>query len=234
MSLRDLARLLARRWYTLLLAVIVAAAGTAFLVRDGGLYTSRTLVTFTQPGSTPIMRYNGSDSWGVITFATTIATLVNGQQTHSQYYSRLDAPLYGAGLREASSVSVQDQGSQWVSDVTSAVIEVQIVGRTSEWVEQRQSQLLDEIVGLSASTQVQQGIAGDDRIVATVEPLTREVAFVGPTARAKALAAGALLAASMVAGTAFAWLLERWDPRVRTRRLPLPALERTNQEGATV
>lgn len=234
MSFRDLGWLLLRRWYVMILALTVAATCAVLLAKDGGIYTSRTLVTFTQPGTTPITRYNGSESWGVITFATTIATLVNGQQTHSQYYSRLDAPLYGAGLREASSVSVQDLGSQWVSQVASAVIEVQIVGRTEEWVQQRQGMLLNEIVGLSTSTQAQQGIPRDDRIVATIEPLTRQIAYVGPTLKGKALATSALLAAAMLVGAAVAWLLERraGPQRVRPGRTSPVVVSRV--QGSTV
>ncbi|UJP08882.1 hypothetical protein L2X99_10315 [Microbacterium sp. KUDC0406] len=160
----------------------------------------------------------------MITFATTVATLVNGGQTHTRYYSQIGAPLYGAGLREGSFVTVQDQGSQWVSVVESAVIEVQVVGRTEEWVRTRQQELLDEVIGIGASEQEQRGIPINQRIVATVEPLTKEIAYVEPNTRTKAQAAMALLAAALIVGSAAAWTLEHRHPRKRStyqRSMPI-------------
>ncbi|QAY59975.1 hypothetical protein ET475_08185 [Microbacterium protaetiae] len=197
----------------MVVAVALAATSTVMLARDGGIYTSRTIVVLTWPGSTAVSPYNGTNDWSVITFAEAVTTIVNGGKTDTQYYSHVDAPLYGVGVRQASTVTVRDEGSQWVSDIDSAVIEVQVVGRTHDWVETRQQALLDKIEEVAVAEQGGDEVPADEKIAVHVESLTKEIAYVSASRMAKILAAMALFGTALILGGAIAWVTDRRSVR---------------------
>ncbi|QEW00808.1 hypothetical protein F6J84_12315 [Microbacterium caowuchunii] len=215
MTLRDVLRMLRRRWYVVVLILALTGAATVGLARDGGIHHSRTIVMFTMPGAGTVTPYNGSDSWSVITFAQTIATQASGGRAIGRYYSHADAPLYGAGLREAVVVAVRSDGSQWSSRIESAVIEVQIVGRTEQWVRERQDDLVTKIIGITASEQAAAGVPEGDRIDAHVEPLTTAIEYVSPSRTAGLAAILAMAIAGVLTAGAAAWALDRRRPPTR-------------------
>ncbi|WP_448258180.1 hypothetical protein [Microbacterium aurum] len=208
MTLREFLTLLRRRWYTLVAAFAIAALATVFLVRDGGLYTSRTLVEFTLPGTATVARYNGIDDSSVIAFAKSVATQVNAGDSDTQYYSHIDAPIYGGGLREAVVITLRNEGSQWVSNIDTAVIEVQIVGRTEQWVQAQQAEAVARIDAAARSIQRLTNVPDEDLISLTVEPLTTQIFSIEPSRVAMVAAFGAMAMAAFIVGAAAAWLLD--------------------------
>lgn len=215
---RDALGVLRRRWYVMLVIAAAACACGVILLRDGGSYTSTTVVSFTWPGVTTTTPYNGSDTDSVITFARAVATEVNGNGSREQYYSHLDAPLYGAGLREAVVVAVGNEGSQWITNVNSAILEVQVVGRTEQWVRDAQTSVLDEIVGTADVNQKAAGVPADARIVVHIEPLTTAIAHIEPSRTAVLAGVAALAAAAAVVGGALSHVMDRWTARRRMSR----------------
>ena len=214
MTLREFIGLLWRHWYIMLASLLIVAVATVMMVRDGGIYTSRTLVQFTWPGAATITRYSGVDDGSVISFAKSIITQVNGGRSDTQYYSHIDAPIYGAGLRDAVVVTLRDDGSQWNSDINTAVVEIQIVGRSTEWVSAQQEITIAKIEGLAETEQSLMKVPEKDRIAVHVEPLTREVAFVEPSRSAKIAAFAAMGAVGFIGGAGVSWSIDR----LRTRR----------------
>lgn len=218
MTLRDFIALLRRRWYVLIVAFAVAAVVALFFVRDGGLYTSRTLVEFTLPGTATIARYNGIDDSSVIAFAKSVATQVNAGDSDPQYYSQIDAPIYGGGLREAVVITLRNEGSQWVSNIDTAVIEIQIVGRTEPWVREQQQAAVAAIEGASRSIQELVSVPEEDLISLTVEPLTTQIFYIEPSRIAMVFAFAAMAMAAFIVGSAAAWLVDRSTGYSRIRR----------------
>lgn len=200
MTLREFLGILRRRWYVAVVVFGIAVATTFFLVRDGGIYTTKTLVMFTLPTASTLMPDNGSTDSSVITFAGSVAAQVAPGGLTTRFYSRSDAPLYGVGLREAVSVGLRDEGTQWTTSHGRAIVEVEIVGRTEAWVAQRQEEILDTIEGVARSEQAAAGVGVRDRIAVHIEPLSKVIEYIAPSRMEMVLAFGAMFGAATLIG----------------------------------
>ncbi|WP_214467932.1 hypothetical protein [Microbacterium flavescens] len=217
MTVRALLMTMLRRWYAVLAALLVAAAMTGQFMQDSGVHASKTTVVFTWPGTSTLMPYNGNDSWSLIAFAQTVATVVNDGRVHTEVYANSDAPLYGAGIREAVVVAVQEEGNQWSSSTSSATIEIQVVGRTRDWVQDQQDAIVARIESVAATEQRSRSVPEGDRIEVHVEPLTRAIEDVRPSRTARFAAFGAMAALGLLGGATAAWMLDRSALRRRSR-----------------
>lgn len=220
MTVRDIVKAAVRRWYVMFLVLLLAGFLTAAFSNDSGTFTTRTAVTFTLPARTTLMANSGSDDSSVIAFAGAIATEINRGKP-ALTYSSVDAPYYGAGVRQGILVSLRDEGNQWVSSYPSATIEIQIVGHTREWVELQQQELLTKIAYVASAQQSAAVPAAADRITATVEPTSTQIDEVVPTRATRLLAVAAMALAGAILGTWSAVVVDvmvlRWSASTRER-----------------
>ena len=131
MTFWDVAATVARRWYVTLIALCLAVAMWLVWARDGGCFTTSTIVSFTLPSRTSLLPESGAFDESVIAFAGVVAHEINGGHPAPRYASS-DAPLYGVGVRKGVLVGLPDSGGQWTTSFTKAEIEIQIVARTYE------------------------------------------------------------------------------------------------------
>lgn len=206
MTVRDLLSAIRRRWYVPIAVLLCVGALTVMLERDSGTFSTSTVVTFTLPDRTTLDPESGVSDASVIAFAGAIATEINLGKPSPQY-SDSGAPFYGAGLREGVIVGLRNAGNQWRSSYPSATIEVQIVGRTFEWVEQMQQEVLAKIDKVAS---VQQSLlASTGRIIVTVEPLTTNIEQIVPTRSSRLAAFGAMFLAALFVGGWGAVMVDR-------------------------
>lgn len=198
MTIRDVGSAMLRRWYVVGVALILAIAGGYFLQDGGGLYTSRTVVSFLLPDKSSLSPNSGLDDLSVIAFAGVVARGVNDGSAPVRY-STDDAPLYGAGLREGVLVSLPNGGNQWSTSYQRAELVLQIVGPTEKWVAQQQSDVLSKIVQVSAERQ-SAVTAANSRIKVSPVALTKQIFHVVPSRSAMIAAYGALLLAALIVG----------------------------------
>ncbi|TQJ30603.1 hypothetical protein [Microbacterium sp. SLBN-146] len=217
MTIRELLGVVLRRWYVVVIVVLCAALATFAFMRDGGSYTTRTLVTFMLPEKTIFAPGNGLDDASVIGFAGSVAQELNEGKAPRRY-SEDGAPLYGAGAREQTLVTLANAGNQWVASYLRAEIEIQIVGRTEEEVTVRQAEMIDRALQVTDSQQDMLGIPEESRISASVVPLSLQVEHVAPNRMQQILAAAAMLAASVLVGFWLSVALDRTLRRPRARR----------------
>lgn len=214
MTVREILAALARRWYV----VVVVCAATILLalamLRDGGTYTTRTVIAFTLPATTTLTFSNGLDDANVIAFAGAVTQEVNNGRPPARY-STDEAPFYGAGVREGVLVSLASAGNQWVSSFLRAEVEVQVVGRSYEWVEQRQKQLVDRVIEVAEQQQTVAGIAPESRIETSVIPLTLHIDYIAPSRTAQLVAGGAMAGAALIVSCWLAVLTDRLVQRPR-------------------
>jgi hypothetical protein len=213
-TVREALSAMGRRWYVLL-AIVMVFAGLAFLFyKDGGSYSTRTTITFTLPSRSTLLPESGSTDISIIAFAGAIATSIN-QGKPVVTFSDADAPYYGAGVRQGVMVSLRNGGNQWISSFPSATIDIQIVGRTREWVVERQQEALRQIIDVTAAQQAATVTPEADRITAIVEPLSTDIQHVTP-ARSEIILAGAAMAiAGLITGCSAAVIVDR---AIRARR----------------
>ncbi|MGO4680983.1 hypothetical protein [Microbacterium sp. 2MCAF23] len=217
MTVREALSAMGRRWYVLL-AVVMIFAGLAYLFyKDGGSYSTRTTVTFTLPSRSTLLPESGSTDISIIAFAGAIATSIN-QGKPVETFSDADAPYYGAGVRQGVMVSQRNGGNQWISSFPSATIDIQIVGRTHQWVLDRQQEALKQIIDVTAAQQAATVTPESDRITATIEPLSTEIQHVTPGRSEIILAGAAMAIAGLLTGCSAAVIVDRSIRSRRTRR----------------
>ncbi|WP_169583080.1 MULTISPECIES: hypothetical protein [Microbacterium] len=236
MTVREILIAMARRWYVVLALLAMALLLGMLLLRDGGVYSTRTVVSFMFPTSTSLSASNGTTDESLIAFAGAVAQEINNGRPAATY-SEDAAPFYGAGVREGVLVSLPYSGNQWATDFSVAEVEIQVVGRSREWVEETQADLVAKVLRLAEERQDELAVPTDQRIEISVVPLTLAIerivaGRVGTLAAFAALVAAALL----VAG----WVAARWESasalprssaarvtrgRVPARARPLPAKE---------
>lgn len=220
MTVREVFAALVRRWYVVVIVCAAAVFLALAMLRDGGIYTTRTVVAFTLPSTTTLTFSNGLDDANVIAFAGAVAQEINNGRPPARY-STDEAPFYGAGVREGVLVSLASAGNQWVSSFLRAEVELQIVGRSYEWVEQRQEELVDRVITVAEQQQIVAGIPPESRIETSVIPLTLHIDYVAPSRTAQLIAGSAMAAAAVIVSCWLAVVLDgvvrRAHPLVRRR-----------------
>lgn len=203
-----------RRWYIPLTVLVCAALAIVTMARDGGTYTSRTVVSFLRPAATSLLPDNGADDLSIIAFASAVVLEANDGDV-PESYSLADAPYYGAGIREGTLVKLTNSGNQWYSSVSKAEIEIDIAGRTFDWVEVRQEHLIEKVLATAGSLQELVPVPPTDRISASVVPLTTRIDYIAPSRRTQLTAGAAMLAAAILTA---AWASVAVDGVLSKRR----------------
>lgn len=221
MTTAEVLSALRRRWFVTVAVFVIAAAFVVLFARDGGLYASRTIVSFMWPTATVLAPANGTTEQSIVAFAGAVATDVNDGQA-PQGYGAGDAPYFGAGIREGVIVGLRDQGNQWVSDFSTAEIEIQIVGRTQEWVAENQKMMIDRVLATAERQQDELGARPEDRVAVSVVPLTQTIEHVTAGRSSQIGAVGAMVLAAMIVSV---WASVALDRGLSARR---PAMRATH------
>jgi len=168
MTFRYILSAMLRRWYIPLVMIACAGIITVLLARDGGVYSTRTVVSFLRPDASSLSP-NGTNDASVIAFAGAVVQATKNGRPAARY-STDEAPYYGAGVREGALVELANSGNQWVSSFNKSDIQIDIVGRSAEWVESTQTELVDKILAGAAAQQAALKTASKNRITAAVVP----------------------------------------------------------------
>jgi hypothetical protein len=231
-TIRDIFSAMLRHWYIPLGLLACAALVTVMLVRDGGIYTTSTVVSLMRPDSTSLSPSNGTNDTSVIAFAGSVVLETNNGHPPAGY-SMQDAPYYGAGIREGVLVELANSGNQWASTFDKAEVQIQIVGRTRDWVESRQKEAVGKVLSIVESRQSAAAVAPQNRIVASVVPLTSQIEYISAS-RSSQLAAGtAMLAVAIILGAWGSVIVDRLPSRRRsTANAKVPHSSDRTLEGA--
>lgn len=204
-----------RRWYIPLLTVLLAGGAWVYLDKDGGCFTTSTVVTFTLPARATILPESGLEDSNVIAFAGLVASEINNGRPVLAYASR-DAPLFGVGVRQGVIVGLPNYGGQWSNSYARAEIEIQIVGLTYEEVRERQTTLLDDVYRVT-SEQQEANSSSEGRIRAAVLPMTGGIQEVVSSRSSRLIALIALLTSAVLLSGGCSVLIERrWSTKCVT------------------
>jgi hypothetical protein len=214
MTVPEILSAMLRRWYITLALLACAALVTVMLARDGGVYTTRTVVSFMGPATTSLSSATGANDSNLIAFAGVVVSEINDGRAPARY-STDEAPYYGAGMREGVLVELANSGSQWVSAFSKAEVQIEIVGRTFDWVQSRQRELVDKVLSIANAQQASVTVSSKDRIAATVVPLTTQIEYVTASRSSQLAAGAAMLAAALIVG---AWSSTTVDRLLSKRR----------------
>lgn len=192
MTLAQILRALARRWYVLFVGVALTAGAGLLAAQGEGVYTARTSITLTPPAGWAVAGNAFTDSAAsLVGFAKVIEQTLSGE-AGGQLFANAGTPLYGSGIREGELVYVPNFGGQWAPNFSQPVLIIDVVGPTAEHATARVEALTADIADAVAALQDEQGVVADQRITWYASPASPEVSYVGPD-RVRSLGGIALL-----------------------------------------
>lgn len=214
MIARMMRRLSARQWGVLLAVLGAGVVASALLVSTAGLYTTRTLITFSLPGAA-VLDATPSEEPGIISFAVVVADTadLNDRPLH---YAGADARPYGIGVRQGVFITVPDAGGQWSVWHRTATVAIDVVGPSLQWVEMEQQAAILRVERVAAAQQRMIGVPVQFRVVPNVEELSAHVEHVYPSPLSVVLALAALGGATAL--VAYALMTRMSSLRERAHR----------------
>lgn len=209
-------RSMLRRWYLLVLGIVIAGAVFWMFQRSSAVYESETTVVFVSPGTTSISGVDVLQTSSLVAFAMIVQNQVNDGQTVTRLGSSA-ATLFGSGVRKGYQVAVPNNGSQWEYSFPNPELDIQIVGPSSEWVQQTQTRLLDRIQHYTDIDQARLGVAKDQWIGMSIVP-PESIQYVGATKGMRERGLLALLVVALFLSACAATMLDRALLRRQARR----------------
>ena len=143
MTTRDLAVLLARRWYVVLLGMAVTL-GAIVLTERPGVYWTQFDMVLLGPRNVDFPTNIEDPRVGMVPMASVIVTELNGSDRPLLMGSS-DTTLYGEGVRRGSRVRLPNYGSQWSPLYTAPIIDIQVVDSTEDVVAVKAAELAQEV-----------------------------------------------------------------------------------------
>jgi hypothetical protein len=199
----DLWRVVRRRWWVLLLGMLITVTGCYAVQRTPGVYWAYTRVIFLPPVAPGQENPIAPDSSSLIPLAGIIQDEIykgspplgsNGQ----------DVTLVDQGVYDGWSVRLPNSGGQWATNYAEPVLIVQASGPSAQVVQTRMYDLFDEITRLVADHEDADGVSTTSRVDFTLSPAAVAVQYSnGHRSRALAIivlvGVGLSLAACIVA-----------------------------------
>ncbi|WP_298459532.1 hypothetical protein [uncultured Cellulomonas sp.] len=216
MSLDELIRTAARRWYVVLPALALALLWSGALLRPQPTYHAQMDLVMVLPGAAATDGISDARRESLVAFAGVVEREMNDGAPVTRL-SSASASLFGAGVRQGSSVSVPNVGGQWTNSFTRPVLSVEAVDSTPEQVTARLAVAEARVETLVESLQAEQGAAPADRIQVVRVPQEPPVSYVGATKSGLVRAGLALGLLSVGAALLLAVTVDRRiDRRVRS------------------
>lgn len=200
-------------WWPVVIGGMAATlvAGLLATTRSEGVYWAEISVVFLPPtGPTPGNVLEGYSA-SLIHFAGAVEREVNSG-SRAPRLSSPNATLYGAGVRDGSSVTLVDEGGQWESEFNRAALIVEVVAPTADEVRNRSAALVTQIDRTAMTLQRDAGVDADRLITVTVAPEEPSVRYIEGSAKRALVAIVLLGAGGTVAGVLVA---EERRPRAR-------------------
>lgn len=224
-----LLRILARRWYVLLVGILVIAGAFVTMQRAGGAYTTQVSVIFVAPGNKGVGEIKAADLETLVDFAA----VVEREYHDGKPTERLaeNASLFGSGVAQGSQVLLPNSGTQWASSFARPALSVKVVGPSVGWVNARLQGILTRIDTIATERQTAAGVAQENLITTERTPIAARIDHVDSTlgTQARALVAltivGLGLSASAAVALDRALARQRREPHTATTTWPRTRLQ---------
>ncbi|MBB5642778.1 hypothetical protein [Cryobacterium roopkundense] len=203
MTLNQIFRACARRWYILLGLAILTGFGAVLAAGAGGVYWTRVDVIFLEPSSSANPNALRAGTGGnLVAFAALVERQVNGN-LDTPRFSNVESTLYGAGVRQGSRVSLANTGGQWADAFTRPVLSVEVVDSSETAVRSTLGLVLAHIDRISAEQQADAGVPQSSQITTLASPQQAVISRAegkGTRAGLAVLVLGLALAGAVTAG----------------------------------
>jgi len=178
MTFWELLAALLRRWPILLVGALCTALAGYAVVREDGVYFTRTEIVFLAPTSSVYPNALRTQSEDIIDLAGVVAKKLVGAGEVTKYAAP-EVMLAGLGVRDGWSLGLPDTGGQWGSNFATQELVLDIVAPTRERVKERQDELVDQIMTELHELQSDRGVDPINEVTAIVAPQTTIIHHIG-------------------------------------------------------
>ena len=144
MTVDDLFQAAVRRWYVVLIGVLLTLASIQHVRSAPVVYYSKVTAVVLSPADDEVDQGNSLLIRGPVPLASLVVMDVNNQPNKVRASSD-DATLYAMGYRSATWIHLQQAGNQWKATAAGPNIEIEAVDSTPEAVEDRTRTAMSEI-----------------------------------------------------------------------------------------
>lgn len=176
MTAWDLARLIVRRWYVVLVGAVITGGVAGWALIHPGVYWSQVDVVFLAPQSARYPNTLTTMSGSIVSTAGIVERVVNHARSAPETSSST-ATLVGQGVTDGSSITLPDAGGQWAHNFNRQVLDVEVVGPDAADVRRRQTELIDEISAALHALQVDAGVSPENFITVEPSPVVPSISY---------------------------------------------------------
>ncbi|HSN11688.1 MAG TPA: hypothetical protein VLS51_06250 [Propionibacteriaceae bacterium] len=176
MTLETLVGAALRRWYVLLVGILLTLGTCAYVMRLPGVYWASAKVYFLPPSTVPQPNQLAPDSSVAIPFAGLIQTQIN-DGVPRRLATSPDVRLVDQGIYDGWSVMLPNTGGQWANNFSEPALIVQATGPTPQAVTTRMAQLLARITQLVRQDEDSAGVQPQLRVSLNMSPTTVDVQY---------------------------------------------------------
>lgn len=213
MTSRELLRVALRRWYLIVLGVLLTLGALYPATHQPGVYFTDYVVVMLPPSSDLRPNTIEDPRYQLTPMAGVIVTQYNDGK-RGLLLGSADTTLYGEGLRSGSRVRLPNHGSQWQPLYTTPNIGVQVVGPTQAKVNSRAKRINLELARLVKQRQDELGIQDSVRVSTLVSPRDPVIQHIGGSNSRVAVGLGTAGATITTIATV---QFDRWRQRRRLR-----------------
>jgi hypothetical protein len=178
MTVGDLWRILLRRWYVVVIAIISTILVLGQIVEVKPVYWTQVSMVFLRPIDAGTTNVLAGDAESLIHFAAIVERDYNGNHPDASTASP-DATLFGEGIRVGSKVSLPNTGGQWETNFNQPALSIQVVDETPERATAVLAGVIDRIEAIVAEEQAAAGVSAANEITTSVSPSVPVVSEVG-------------------------------------------------------
>lgn len=211
MTARSVLATLVRRWYFLLIGLVIVGSLVGWVARTPGVYSTRFNLVLVPPSATTIRNSLEPSQLDLAAMAEIVAVKYNQGRTRPAPAS-VNVTLADEGIRSGSVVEVSNYGGQW-SRSSRPLIDVQVIDTEASAVMPRSRDVQRAVASVLRQEQADLGVRPGDMITTSMVPATPRVSYRAP-------AKGRAMVATVLAGSALLVVLvvlgDRWAMRRRS------------------
>ncbi|MGT2463867.1 hypothetical protein [Sinomonas atrocyanea] len=167
MSAADVLQCLARRWYIVLLGLMMTCAGCLAAAPGQHVYSARASVVFLWPGSGPVSRTDDTAVPALVNFAAMVRLALPALSEGASDGGAFGGSLVGAEVRRGYIIVLPNSGGQWSQSYNQPMLAIEAVDVDPQAAENQLTAIMRQIDETTAELQERLAIPPAERVTTT-------------------------------------------------------------------
>lgn len=164
MTAADILFAVGRRWYVLLLGLLLTFAGCVVMSPGQHVYSARASVVFLWPGSVTVSPTDDTGIPALVNFAAMVRLALPAANSGESDGGSFGGSLVGAGVRKGYSVILPNSGGQWSQSYNQPLLAIEVVDSTPQAAENQLKSIMRQIDQATSDLQARLNIPATSRV----------------------------------------------------------------------